>query len=111
MVRAGINSAAKQLVDLEPEIRYEPEGVLKILPVIEEPSAMYFVDSNAMRILVLAPTAAIARTAVKKMVDRARDGNWDPKMCRCLKKYVDGEPIKVRGVFFVCDLAEVVRSG
>lgn len=111
MVRAGINSAAKQLVDLEPEIRYEPEGVLKILPVIEEPSAMYFVDSNAMRILVLAPTAAIARTAVKKMVDRARDGNWDPKMCRCLQKYVDGKPIKVRGVFFVCDLAEAVRSG
>ena len=111
MLRAGINSAAKQLVDLEPELRCEPEGVLKILPVVEENSVMYFVDSNVMRILVLAPTAAIARTAVTKMVDGIREQGELSKVCRCLKKYVDGEPIRIRGVYFVCDLAEAVRDG
>ena len=109
MVRDGINSAAKQLVDLKPEIRHEPEGILKILPVIEEPSAMYYVDSNAMRILVLAPTAAIAGTAVEKLIDRIRERG--EQSCRHLRRYVYGKPVVIKNVFFVCDLAEAVRSG
>jgi hypothetical protein len=110
--RCYINQTAKELVDQNPEFRCGPEATLKIIPTIEEPLAMYFVDSNALKVLVLAPTAQIAATAVEKIVDRAREGNWEPTVCRrCLKKFADGKPIKIRGVYYVCDLKEAIRDG